>query len=333
MRGMQKSSLKLPVLAVLLATRALAAEDPLPSWNEAPAKQRILDFVARVTDESGSDYVPPAERIAVFDNDGTLWSERPVYFQLQFAIDRIKALAPDHPGWKTQQPFRAVLENDREALGAAGEKGLIQLVMTSHAGMTTTEFEETVKRWIATARHPRFDRPYTDLVFQPMLELLAFLRAHGFKTFIVSGGGIEFMRPWVEEAYGIPPEQVVGSSIKTRFELRGGKPVLLRLPEVDFIDDKEGKPVGIHKFIGRRPLAAFGNSDGDLEMLQWTAAGDGRRLMLLVRHTDAAREWAYGRDSKIGRLDKALEEAKRRGWTVVEMKKDWRVVYPFQLAR
>lgn len=333
MRGVQKSSLKLPVLVVLLATRALAAEDPLPSWNEAPAKQRILAFVAWVTDESGPDYVPPAERIAVFDNDGTLWSERPVYFQLQFAIDRIKALAPEHPEWKTQQPFRAVLENDREALGAAGEKGLIQLVMTSHAGMTTAEFEEIVKRWIATARHPRFDRPYTDLVFQPMLELLSYLRANGFKTFIVSGGGIEFMRPWVEEAYGIPPEQVVGSSIKTRFELRGGKPVLLRLPEVDFIDDKEGKPVGIHKFIGRRPLAAFGNSDGDLEMLQWTAAGEGRRLMLLVRHTDAAREWAYGRDSKIGRLDKALEEAKRRGWTVVEMKRDWRVIYPFQLAR
>lgn len=333
MRGVQKSSLKLPVLVVLLATRALAAEDPLPSWNEVPAKQRILDFVARVTDESGPDYVPPAERIAVFDNDGTLWSERPVYFQLQFAIDRIKALAPEHPEWKTQQPFRAVLENDREALGAAGEKGLIQLVMTSHAGMTTSEFEEIVKRWTATARHPRFDRPYTELVFQPMLELLAFLRAHGFKTFIVSGGGIEFMRPWVEEAYGIPPEQVVGSSIKTRFELRGGKPVLLRLPEVDFIDDKEGKPVGIHKFIGRRPLAAFGNSDGDLEMLQWTAAGDGRRLMLLVRHTDAAREWAYGRDSKVGRLDKAFEEAKRRGWTVVDMRRDWRMIYPFQLAR
>ena len=307
------------------------AVDPLPSWNSGAAKQAIMQFVADVTDESGSAFVAPSERIAVFDNDGTLWSEQPAYFQLLFAVDRIRELAPGHPEWKDTQPFKAVLEGDMKALAASGEMGLIKLVMASHAGMTTTEFEQIVRDWIAAARHPRFDRPYTDCVFQPMLELLDYLRANDFKTFIVSGGGIEFMRPWVEEVYGIPPEQVVGSVIKTEFEIRDGEPVLMRLPEIDFIDDKAGKPVGIHRFIGQRPIAAFGNSDGDLQMLQWTAAGEGDRLMLIVHHTDDEREWAYDRDSHIGHLDRALDEAAERDWTVVDMKNDWKVIYPFDL--
>jgi hypothetical protein len=315
---------------VHVSPASASAQKALPSWEDKAAKQAIVDFVTRVTDESGPDYVSPEDRIAVFDNDGTLWSEKPVYFQLLFAIDRIKALAPEHPEWKTTQPFQSVLEDDMETLAKSGMRGVLELVMASHAGTTTTEFEAIVRNWIATARHPRFDRPYTDLVFQPTLELLAFLRANGFKTFIVSGGGIEFMRPWTEDVYGIPPEQVVGSSIKTEFVVQDGKPVLMRLPEIDFIDDKEGKPVGIHKFIGRRPIAAFGNSDGDLQMLQWTAAGDGPYFCALVHHTDAEREWAYDRDSHVGRLDKALDAAKAAGWTVVDMKDDWKVVYPFE---
>jgi phosphoserine phosphatase len=286
-----------------------------------------------VTDKNGKDYVEASERIAVFDNDGTLWSEKPVYFQLLFAIDRIKALAPQHPEWKTTQPFKAVLENDVKALAASGEKGLLQLVMASHAGMTTDEFEQIVKVWLATAKHPKFKRPYTELAYQPMLELLQYLRDNGFKTFIVSGGGVEFMRPFTEEVYGIPPEQVIGSSIKTKFEMRDGKPVLVREPEIFFINDKAGKPVGIQKFIGRRPIAAFGNSDGDLQMLQWTAAGSGKRFMLLVHHTDAEREWAYDRHSKIGHLDKALDEANLRGWTVVDMKKDWKRIFAFEKVK
>ena len=316
------------ILAVPVHTRA--DRDPLASWNDGTAKQAIVDFVAAVTDTGGPDYVPPAERIAVFDNDGTLWSEKPAYFQLLFAIDHIKALAPQHPEWKTQQPFKAVLENNIEALAASGEKGLVQLIMASHAGMTTDEFEQIVTDWQATAKHPGFKRPYTELVFQPMLELLQYLRDNGFKTFIVSGGGVEFMRPFTEKIYGIPPEQVIGSSIKTKFELRDGKPVLVRLPEIFFIDDKSGKPVGIQKFIGRRPIAAFGNSDGDLQMLQWTTAGRGKRFGLIVHHTDSKREYAYDRKSHVGRLDKALVEAREKGWTVVDMKKDWKVIYPFQ---
>ncbi len=302
--------------------------DPLPSWNEGTAKQSIADFVARVTNPASPEFVPEAERIATFDNDGTLWSEKPAYFQLLFAIDRVKALAPEHPEWRTQQPFKAVLDGDMEALAAAGEHGLLELVIASHAGMTTVEFEAIVKDWIATARHPTTGRPFTEMVYQPMLELLDYLRANGFKTFIVSGGGIEFMRPWTEGVYGIPPEQVVGSSIKTVFEMRDGGPVLVRLPEIDFIDDKEGKPVGINSHIGRRPIAAFGNSDGDLQMLQWTAAGDEPSFCLYVHHTDADREWAYDRDSHVGRLDMGLDEAKARGWTVVDMKSDWRTVFP-----
>jgi phosphoglycolate phosphatase-like HAD superfamily hydrolase len=331
MMGIPRYILTVFVLVLLAGTAAAA--DSLPSWNEGDAKRSIIEFVTAVTDRSSPDYVPPPERIAVFDNDGTLWSEQPAYFQLLFAIDRIKALAPQHPEWKTEQPFKAVLENDLEAVAKSGEKGLLQLVMASHAGMTTAEFEQIVVDWIGTARHPRFQRPYTDLVFQPMLEFLEYLRANDFKTFIVSGGGIEFMRPWVENVYGIPPEQVVGSSIKVEFEIRDGTPVLLRLPEIDFIDDQAGKPVGIRKFIGRRPIAAFGNSDGDHQMLQWTAAGDGKRLMVLIHHTDAAREWAYDRKSHIGKLDSALDDARQQGWSIVDMQKDWKAIYPFQVDR
>ena len=327
-RFRQIGPLLLLLFTLLQQTVAMAAPEPLPSWQAGDTKNSIISFVTAVTDKTGPDYVPPAERIATFDNDGTLWSEKPVYFQLLFAMERIKALAPQHPEWKTQQPFKAVLEDDHDALVEAGEKGLLQLVMASHSGMSTGEFSQIVTDWLATAQHPRFKRPYTELVYQPMLELLAYLRANGFKTFIVSGGGIEFMRPWVEAVYGIPPEQVIGSSIKTRFEMREGVPVLVRLPEIDFIDDKAGKPVGINRHIGRRPIAAFGNSDGDLQMLQWTAAGDGRRFMVLVRHTDAEREWAYDRDSHVGRLDKALDAANKNGWTVVDMKQDWKQIYP-----
>ncbi len=315
--------------ALLLPALALAqAADPLPSWNEGHAKARIVAFVRAVTEQGGKDYVRPAERIATFDNDGTLWGEQPMYFQLFFALDRVKALAPKHPEWKTTQPFKAALEGDMKALAASGEKGLLTLVMATHAGMTTAEFEKIVKDWLAAARHPTTKRPYTKMVYQPMLELLGYLRANGFKTFIVSGGGIEFMRPWVNEVYGVAPEQVIGSSIKTRFETRDGRPVLVRLPEINFIDDKEGKPVGINQHIGRRPIAAFGNSDGDLQMLQWTTAGDGARLALYVHHTDGEREWAYDRKSAFGRLDKGLDEANAKGWTVVDMKKDWKVIYP-----
>ncbi|BCG63054.1 MAG: hypothetical protein methR_P0743 [Methyloprofundus sp.] len=318
------------LLLALSGCAALQKQDPLPSWNEGTAKTNILEFVESVTDKASADYVQPSERIATFDNDGTLWSERPVYFQLLFAIDRVKQLAPQHPEWQTTQPFQAVLENDMQALAAAGEKGLLKLVMASHAGVTTDEFSVIVENWLATAKHPRFKRPYNELVFQPMLELLTYLRVNGFKTFIVSGGGIEFMRPWVEHVYGIPPEQVVGSSIKTKLEIQNGIPVLVRLPEVNFINDKAGKPVGINQYIGRRPLAAFGNSDGDLQMLQWTAAGAGKRFMMLVQHTDAQREYAYDRESHIGKLDKALDEAVARDWTVVDMQNDWQVIYPVQ---
>ena len=307
---------------------AVANIDPLPSWNEGASKEAILDFVARTTEPGGADFVPEPERIATFDNDGNLWSEQPVYFQVLFAIDRVKAMADDHPEWAEEQPFKAVLEDDMEALVAAGEAGLAKLMMATHAGMTTGEFAQVASEWIETARHPTTGRPYTKMVYQPMLELLDYLRANGFKTFIVSGGGIEFMRPWTEDVYGIPPEQVVGSSIKTKFEIREGIPVLVRLPEVNFIDDKEGKPIGINSHIGRRPIAAFGNSDGDLQMLQYTAAGEGARLMMYVHHDDAEREWAYDRESHIGQLDKGLDEAAERGWTVVSMKNDWKQIYP-----
>jgi len=316
--------------ALALIAAVAQAADALPSWNHGKAKQSIVGFVKRVTAKGGNDFVPPAERIAVFDNDGTLWAEQPVYFQLAFALDRVKALAPQHPEWKGKEPFASLLKGDVKSALAGGEKALAEIVMETHAGMTTAEFEIIVRDWLATAKHPKTGRPYNSMVYQPMVELLRYLRANGFKTYIVSGGGVEFMRPWVEKAYGIPPEQVVGSTIKTKFEMRDGMPVIMRLAEVDFIDDKEGKPVAINKFIGRRPILAFGNSDGDLQMLQWTAAGGGARFMGLVHHTDAAREWAYDRNSHVGRLDKALDEAQAKGWTVVDMKNDWKIIFPFE---
>lgn len=300
---------------------------PLASWNDGPARQAIVRFVTDVTTPGSPSYVAPEDRVAVFDNDGTLWSEQPMYFQLAFAIDRVRALAPAHPEWKETQPFKAALEGDVKALAASGERGLLELVMSTHAGITSDEFALVVREWAKTARHPTLRRPYTELTYAPMRELLDYLRASGFKTYIVSGGGVEFLRVFAEELYGVPPEQVVGSSIKTRYEVRDGRPVIVRLPEIDFIDDKAGKPVGIHKFIGRRPIAAFGNSDGDVEMLEWTTSGPGRTLGLIVHHDDGAREFAYDRASAIGRLDRALDEAGRRGWVVVSMKSDWRNVY------
>ena len=316
---------------LVIATSAIVAQaavDPLPSWNDNAPKKAILTFVEKVTEQDSPSFVPPPERIAVFDNDGTLWAEHPMYFQLFFALDRVKALTPKHPEWKTQEPFASLLKGDVKQALAGGEKAILEIVMATHAGMTTTAFEKIVGDWIATAKHPKTGKLYTDMVYQPMLEILTHLRSNDFKTFIVSGGGIEFMRPWTEKVYGIPPEQVIGSSIKTRFELRDGKPVLVRLPEINFIDDKAGKPVGINSHIGRRPVAAFGNSDGDLQMLQWTTAGPGTRFGLIVHHTDSEREWAYDRKSHIGRLDKALDEAGAKGWTVVDMKKDWKLVFP-----
>jgi hypothetical protein len=312
------------------SAQAAASGNPLPSWNDGATKQSILDFVAAVTREGSPDFVPPAERIATFDNDGTLWVEHPMYTQLAFALDRVKALAPQHPEWKDTQPFKAALEGDMKTLAETGEHGLMALLMATHAGMTTNEFQKIVVDWIATARDPRFKRPYTELAYLPMIELLGFLRASGFKTFIVSGGGIEFMRPWTERVYGVPPEQVVGSSIKTKFQIRDGRPELFRLGEINFIDDNVGKPVGINEYIGRRPIAAFGNSDGDLEMLQWTTMTGGRRLGLIVHHTDAEREYAYDRDTSFGRLDKALDAAAINKWTVVDMKNDWKRIFAFE---
>lgn len=316
------------VCMLTLASATAQAVDALPSWNDGAAKKSIVEFVANVTKQDSPEFVPITERIAVFDNDGTLWAEQPMYFQFSFALDRVKALAPQHPEWKTKEPFASLLKGDVKGVLAGGDRAMLQIVTATHAGMTTEEFEKIVTHWITTAKHPKTGRLYTELVYQPMLELLAYLRANGFKTFIVSGGGIEFMRPWTERVYGIPPEQVVGSNIKTKFGLRDGKPVLVRLSELNFIDDKAGKPVGTHLHIGRRPIAAFGNSDGDLEMLQWTVAGDGPRFALIVHHTDAEREWAYDRTSHIGKLDKALDEAEAKGWTVVDMKQDWKTVFP-----
>jgi phosphoserine phosphatase len=310
------------------APSATAAADPLPSWNDGASKRSIVELVEKTTRDGSPTFVPPAERIAVFDNDGTLWAEQPMYFQAFFIFDRVKALAPAHPEWKEKEPFASVLRGDVKGALAGGEHALLELAMATHAGTTTEEFERVVSDWITTARHPQTGRLFTEMVYQPMLEVLEYLRSNGFKTFIVSGGGIEFMRPWAERVYGIPPEQVVGSSIKTKLETRDGKPVLLRLPEIDFVDDKAGKPVGIHRHIGRRPIAAFGNSDGDLQMLQWTAAGAGARLCLYVHHTDAEREWAYDRQSHVGKLDEGLDEARAKGWTVVDMKRDWASVFP-----
>ena len=309
--------------------------DPLPSWNDTVAKRSIVAFVDKVTAKDSPDYVPPADRIATFDNDGTLWSEQPMYFQLAFALDRMKVLAPQHPEWKDKEPFKSVIAGDLQAVAAQGMKGLGQIVAASHAGMTTVEFNTVVKKWVATAKHPKTGRHYRDMTFQPMLEVLEYLRDNGFKTFIVSGGGIEFLRTFAEETYGIPPEQVVGSSIVAKFEMRDGVPVLVKQAALDFLDDKEGKPVAINLHVGRRPIFAAGNSDGDLQMLQYTtiarnAEDKTPRFGLIVHHTDAEREFAYDRDSHIGKLDKALDEAKLRGWTVVDMKYDWKKINPFR---
>jgi hypothetical protein len=332
-RALLTSTAALPILfAPMLPVLppAQAQSDALPSWNDGASKRAITGFVARITKQGGPDFVPPAERIATFDNDGTLWVEHPMYTQLAFALDRVKAMAPMHPEWTAKQPFKAVLEGDMKALAAAGEHGMAELIMATHSGMTTDEFQSIVTQWLAAARDPRFKRPYTELSYQPMIELLAYLRANGFKTFIVSGGGVEFMRPWTERVYGVPPEQVVGSSIKTRFQMRDGRPELFRLPEVNFIDDGAGKPVGINEFIGRRPIAAFGNSDGDLQMLQWATMGGGPSLGLIVHHTDAQREYAYDRDTSFGRLDKALDAAVLNNWVVADMKNDWKRIFAFE---
>jgi phosphoserine phosphatase len=328
MRSLSYALTLLLLIATLGVSAGAAHKKPLPSWNDGASKAAIVGFVEAVSTKGRLNYVPPAKRIAVFDNDGTLWAEQPIYVQLAFTLDRVRALASQHPEWTHEQPFRAVLDGDLESVAAGGEPALARLMMATHAGMTTDEFAATVLQWIETAKHPQTGRRYVDMVYQPMLELLAYLRANGFKTFIVSGGGIEFMRPWAERVYGVPPEQVIGSSIVTKFEMRGGVAVLVREPEMNFLDDKAGKPVAINQHIGRRPIAAFGNSDGDLEMLQWTTTGAGSRFALIVRHTDARREWAYDRLSSIGRLDHALDEARSKGWTVVDMARDWRVIYP-----
>jgi phosphoserine phosphatase len=317
------------VLVLGLAAASVLAQ-PLPSWNDGPAKQAILKFVADVTAQGAPSFVAPEDRIAVFDNDGTLWAEQPLYFQLLFMLDQVKAAAPKPPEWKENAAFKALMARDHDALAAMGHKPILQLLAQANTGMTTAEYERTIRDWLEKARHPKFQRPYTDLVYVPMHELLAYLRANGFKTFIVSGGGIEFMRPWAEKAYGIPPEQIIGSVIETKFGIVNGQPVLTRLPKIAFVDDGPGKPVGIYRAIGRQPIFAFGNSDGDWQMLQWTAGGKGSRFMGLVHHTDAAREFAYDRKSKIGKLDTAWDDAKAKGWTVVDMKKDWNKVFAFQ---
>ncbi|WP_020469481.1 HAD family hydrolase [Zavarzinella formosa] len=314
--------------ALVAASVFAQSPDPLASWNEGPRKKAVLDFVAKVTKEVSPDFVPVAERIAVFDNDGTLWCEQPMYVQLAFALDRVKAMADKHPEWKDKQPFKAVIEGDLKTLAEAGEKSIVEIVLATHTGMTTDEFAATVKNWLVTAKHPKFQRPYTECVYQPMLEVLAFLRANGFKTFIVSGGTVDLMRPFAEKVYGIPPEQVVGTTFKTKYELRDGKPAIVIQPQLDFLDDKAGKPVAINKFIGRRPVMAFGNSDGDFEMLEWTAAGSGPRFGMIVHHTDAEREYAYDRKSHFGRLERGLDEAAKRGWLLADMKNDWKVVFP-----
>lgn len=311
----------------IISETVIYADDPLPSWNQGSAKKNIIEFVEAVTAPESIDFVPQSERIAVFDNDGTLWVEQPMYVQLQFLIERIKVLAPNHPEWNNIEPFAAILKGDLSNIIKGNEKAIIDLIMVTHAGMTTEHFETLVSNWLASARHPKTGKLYTQMVYQPMLELLDYLRAKGFKTFIVSGGGSEFMRPWTEDVYGIPPERVVGSSIKTKFEVVDGKPVLIRLPEIDFINDGCGKPVGILQYIGRRPIAAFGNSDGDLQMLQWTCDGSGIRFCMYIHHTDAVREWAYDISSNFGRLDKGLKEAAEKGWTVVDMKRDWNIVF------
>jgi phosphoserine phosphatase len=324
------AAVPLATIATLVVASSAWGADPLPSWNDGATKQSIVEFVESVTREGSADFVPAPERIATFDNDGTLWAEQPIYAQIFFLVDRVKAMSAQHPEWKTQEPFASVLKGDVRGVTAGGEAGVAALLTATHSGMTTDEFSRSVSDWIATARHPKTGQPFTAMVYQPMLELMDYLRANGFKTYIVSGGGIEFMRPWTEKVYGIPPEQVIGSTGGLKFEMQDGRYVLHKLPNLVLNDDKDGKPVGIQRHIGRRPIAAFGNSDGDLQMLQWTCSGSGRRFCLFVRHTDGSREWAYDRGSHIGKLDKGLDEASDRGWTVVDMEKDWKKVFPFE---
>jgi len=326
---MKKIVLKCLLILILLVNTAFAAE-PLPSWNDTVSKQAIITFVEQVTQDGSPNFVPIAERVATFDNDGTLWSEQPMYFQDYFIFDRIRALAPQHPEWKLKPAFKAVLDNDVKAFAALSWPAVQELIMASQSGCTTEEFAQAVKDWTATARHPQTGRLYTEMVFQPMLELLDYLRANGFKTYMVTGASQEFVRPWVEQVYGFPPEQVIGSNSKTKFVMREDGPVILQLPEFVLMVDNVGKPVAINQYIGRRPIASFGNSDGDLQMLQWTTSGSGLRLGLLVHHTDAVREWAYDRTSDIGQLDKALDAAKAKGWIVVDMKNDWNIIHPFE---
>jgi phosphoglycolate phosphatase-like HAD superfamily hydrolase len=315
-------------LSLVYAGEGRAQGDPLPSWNDTAPKKAIVAFVEKVTKEGGPDFVLAPERIATFDNDGTLWGEKPLPVQLVFALDRVKAMAPQHPEWKRKEPFASLLKGDMNGVMASGQQGLLEIVAATHTGMTTDEFTQEVKDWIATAKDPKTGRLYSEMVYQPMLELLDYLRANGFKPFIVSGGGVEFMRAWAAKAYGIPPEQVVGSAGKMKFEMRDGKPVLVKLPTLDFIDDKDGKPVGIQSRIGRRPIASFGNSDGDQQMLEWTMAGSGARFALYVHHDDAAWEFAYDRTDKLAALNKGWDEAIAKGWTVVSMKDDWKVIFP-----
>ena len=320
---------KLMLLTVLVfASTLVCAAEPLPSWNDGPARDRILEFVRSVTDEKGPDFVEPGARIATFDNDGTLWLEYPLYTQMVFALDRVRELAPLHPEWATTQPFKAVLAGNLEKVAESGIEGLMEIIMATHAGMAAEEYEKIAATWLKSKKNDRFGRLYSELIYQPMVELLDYLRANEFKTFIVSGGGIAFMRPISETAYGIPPDQVVGSRIKTEYMVRDGKGVLVRKPEIGFIDDKAGKPVGIHEHIGRRPILAVGNSDGDFEMVEYTTSGEGRRLGVFIHHTDSEREYAYDRESKVGRLSRALDEADERGWLIVDMKDDWKVIWP-----
>ena len=319
---------KFVVSLLFFVTYSVFAQNLLPSWNDGPSKQAVLSFIEKTTAKDSPDFVPVSQRIAVFDNDGTLWSEQPIYVQISFTFDRIKALAHKHPEWTTQQPFKAVLENDIKGVMATGQDGLFKLIAATHAGVTTEEFREIAEQWIKTARHPKTGRLYTEMVYQPMLELLAHLESRGYKNYIVSGGGIEFMRPWTELVYGIPPERVIGSSIKSQFQIIDGSPRIVGLPEMQFIDDKENKPIAIQERIGRRPVMAFGNSDGDYEMLLWTTAGKGPRFGMLIHHTDDVREVAYDRQSPIGRLNTALDEAPIKGWTVVDMKREWREIFP-----
>jgi phosphoserine phosphatase len=332
-RGLLTTAATLSIVfgvALPFVNEARAQTDPLASWNDGANKRAIVDFVARVTRQGGPDFVPPDERIATFDNDGTLWAEQPMYFQLLFAFDRVKALAPQHPEWKDKEPFASLLKGDIKGALAGGDPAILQIVIATHAGMTTAEFGKIAKDWLATAKHPTKGRLYTEMVYQPMLELLTYLRVNGFKTFIVSGGGVDFIRVFAERAYGIPPEQVVGSSGKLAFEQRDGTFVLMKLPDLAVNDDKAQKPIDIQLHIGRRPIFAFGNSDGDLQMLQWTAAGSGARFMGLVHHTDAVREWAYDRNSPVGRLEKAPDAAVANKWTLADMKQDWKVIFPFE---